>query len=99
MAKFFATDEIMADRTQAKEITTDTGTLSKLSRSKDTITRIAVAANQSSTPVHAITLARLAKDKDWGVRAAVAGNLSAYAETIAFLSEDANLWVREAAQR
>lgn len=99
MANFFATDEIMADRTQAKEVTADLATLSKLSRSKDTLTRIAVAANQSPAPTHAVTLDRLAKDKDWGVRAAVAGNPFSSEVTITLLSEDANRWVRDAAQR
>jgi hypothetical protein len=95
MSKFFASDEIMTERIQAKGAIDGVTVLAKLARSKDTITRIGVAANISTL---ADDLARLAKDKDWGVRAAVAANVSAPAEARTVLKSDTNTWVRDAAK-
>jgi len=90
---FFADETTLDKRTIAKSLHASSGALTELSKSKDVITRIGVAANRSA-PVEVIT--KLATDKDWGVRAGVAKNSSAPREVLDALAADENSWVQDA---
>lgn len=91
---FYAEDDVLDRRAKAHQ-TSDPEHLTRLSKNRDAITRIAVGANKS-TPVAALT--RLAVDKNPGVRQAVAKNKNTPESLKKLLREDTDFFVRGAAQ-